>query len=43
MVSTDCNNTSRANPTTSAFSITTFNAQFNALDMEFVRVAIFSS
>ena len=43
MVSTDCNNTSRANPTTSVFSITTYNAQFNPLDMEFVRVTIFSS
>jgi hypothetical protein len=43
LVSTDCNNTSRANPTTSVFSITTYNASFSPLDMEFVRVAIFSS
>ena len=43
LVSTDANGGSRAVPTTTAFSVTTFNAQFNALDMDYVRVAIFSS
>jgi len=43
LVSTDCTNNSRTNPTTTAFTLTTFNAQFNAIDIEFVRVAIFSS
>jgi hypothetical protein len=43
MVSTDCTNTTRTNPTTTAFTVTTFNAQFNAIDIEFVRVTIFSS
>jgi len=43
MVSTDCTNNTRTSPTTTAFTVTTFNAQFNAIDIEFVRVAIFSS
>jgi hypothetical protein len=41
MVSTDCTNNTRTNPTTTAFTVTTFNAQFNPIDIEFVRVAIF--
>lgn len=41
MVSTDCTNNTRTSPTTTAFAVTTFNAQFNAIDIEFVRVSIF--
>jgi hypothetical protein len=34
-------NNARLNPTTSAFAISTWNAQFGSLDIEFVRIAIF--
>ena len=43
LVSTDCNNNVRANPTTTTFTVSTFSAQFNSLDIEFIRVTIFSS
>jgi hypothetical protein len=41
LVSTDADGGSRVNPTTTTFNLTTFSAQFNALDIEFIRVAVF--
>ena len=32
---------SRGNPTTTALRVSTFNAQFNAIDVDFIRVAVF--
>jgi hypothetical protein len=44
LVTTDiASNNARLNPTTTAFAISTWNAQFASIDIEFVRVAIFSS
>jgi hypothetical protein len=40
-IATDCNPSSRVNPTTSAFIFSTFNAQFASIDTQFLRVAIF--
>lgn len=39
----DDNSGARSNPTTSALRVSTFNAQFNYMDIEYIRVAIFSS
>ena len=32
---------SRGNPTTTALRVSTFSAQFNYLDVDFIRVAVF--
>jgi hypothetical protein len=40
-VATDCNPSSRVNPTTTAFIFSVFNAQFASIDTQFLRVAVF--
>lgn len=40
-ITTDCNTTSRVNPTTSSFAFTCYRFQGSAIDTEFVRVAVF--
>lgn len=42
-ISTDSNNTARANPTTTTFTVTCYRFQSPPLDADFVRITIFSS
>jgi hypothetical protein len=42
-ISTDCNNSARAAPTTTTFTVTCFRFQGSVIDADYVRIAIFSS
>ena len=43
LISLDNTSGSRTNPTTTALAVSTFNAQFNYLDITYIRLAVFSS
>ena len=41
LISLDNTSGSRTNPTTTALAVSTFNAQFNYLDITYIRLAVF--
>ena len=43
LISLDNTSGSRTNPTTTALAVSTFTAQFNYLDITYIRLAVFSS
>lgn len=43
LISLDNTSGSRTNPTTTALAVSTFSAQFNYLDITYIRLAVFSS